>query len=195
MWCCISVWCTYLCLFYVKSSYVNDHHTIVQPPFDLPLRESKVTLNGYEINYVQTGHGPNAILLLTSAFGTISSDFGPHLNCFDHNELTMVALEAQGFGNSRPPDRDFKQGFFLRDADVAAKLMEHLKIYNYSVLGYGDSGVTAMMLTAQNAKVYRLILLGAFAYIIESQAVMYECKPVNFCLSVTHSHLYYQCRI
>jgi valacyclovir hydrolase len=42
----------------------------------------------------------------------------------DKSKFTVVAWDPPGYGNSRPPVRDFSQDFFHRDADWGVKLMQ-----------------------------------------------------------------------
>jgi valacyclovir hydrolase len=42
----------------------------------------------------------------------------------DKSKFTVIAWDPPGYGNSRPPTRDFSQGAHYRDADGAVKLMQ-----------------------------------------------------------------------
>jgi len=51
-------------------------------------------------------------------------DFKHQISGLDHNELTIVAWDPPGYGLSRPPAKDFKPGFYIRDAHLAYGLMK-----------------------------------------------------------------------
>jgi len=42
----------------------------------------------------------------------------------DKSKFTVVAWDPPGYGNSRPPVRDFSQDFFHQDAAWGVKLMQ-----------------------------------------------------------------------
>ena len=66
---------------------------------------------------------------------------------FNHDKFTIIAWDPPGYGNSRPPKREYKlERTYTRDADLALQLMAKLGYAKYSLLGWSDGGKTAMMM-------------------------------------------------
>lgn len=111
-------------------------------------------VNGVDLYYEQTGRGKHAVLLLPGALGKYNNtpllngredlsgtysvsdilvssttgstrtDFGPQLKSLNKERFTVVGWDPRGYGQSRPPDRDFPSDFFERDAKDAVDLMK-----------------------------------------------------------------------
>ena len=60
--------------------------------------------------------------------GCIWTDFGPQLKSLNKERFTVVGWDPRGYGQSRPPDRDFPPDFFERDAKDAVDLMKVLSV-------------------------------------------------------------------
>lgn len=143
--------------------------------FSSAVQENKIAVDGIKINYVKTGSGPKSILCLPGALGSIWSDFKPQVEGLDKSKFTVIAWDPPGYGNSRPPIRDFSQDFFHRDADWAVKLMQALSIGKFSMLGWSDGGITAMIAAAKYPEqIDKLVIWGANAYVIDEEAKIYE---------------------
>lgn len=56
--------------------------------------------------------------------GSTWTDFGPQLKTLNKERFTVVGFDPRGYGQSRPPDRDFPPDFFERDAKDAVDLMQ-----------------------------------------------------------------------
>ena len=56
--------------------------------------------------------------------GSSLTDFGPQLKSLAGPDLTLVAWDPPGYGQSRPPGRQFGPGFYREDALTAAALMQ-----------------------------------------------------------------------
>lgn len=63
-------------------------------------------------------------LFSISAPGSTWTDFGPQLKSLNKERFTVVGWDPRGYGQSRPPDRDFPLDFFERDAKDAVDLMQ-----------------------------------------------------------------------
>lgn len=59
-----------------------------------------------------------------STTGSTRTDFGPQLKSLNKERFTVVGWDPRGYGQSRPPDRDFPPDFFERDAKDAVDLMK-----------------------------------------------------------------------
>lgn len=67
--------------------------------------------------------------------GSGKTDFAPQLQSLNKKRFTLVAWDPRGYGQSRPPDRDFPRDFFERDAKDAVDLM---KVRAREVLEWDD---------------------------------------------------------
>uniref|UniRef100_A0A3Q4FX83 AB hydrolase-1 domain-containing protein n=1 Tax=Neolamprologus brichardi TaxID=32507 RepID=A0A3Q4FX83_NEOBR len=81
----------------------------------------KKPVNGVDLYYEQTGRGKHAVLLLP---GSTKTDFGPQLKSLAKERFSVVGWDPRGYGQSRPPDRDFPPDCFERDAKDAVDLMK-----------------------------------------------------------------------
>ncbi|XP_022919382.2 valacyclovir hydrolase [Onthophagus taurus] len=139
------------------------------------IKETKIQVKNQTINYVKEGNGPHKILCCPGALGTIWSDFKPQIEKLDKNQFTIIAWDPPGYGFSRPPNRVFNKEFYRNDADMAFEFMKTLGEDNYSILGWSDGGISAMILAAKYPQVLRkLVTWGSNAYIIEWEYQQYE---------------------
>ena len=123
------------------------------------------TLSGFEL----CSHHP--VLHLT---GTADTDFAPQLRDLA-DTMQVVSYDPRGYGQSRPPERDFPLDFYQRDADDAAALMAALGHTKYAVMGWSDGAISAVMLAAAHAaNVDRLIMFGGNAYLTKDDIEAFE---------------------
>ncbi|KAM9832036.1 LOW QUALITY PROTEIN: exocyst complex component 2 [Neosynchiropus ocellatus] len=102
------------------------------------------------------------------------TDFGPQLQSLDRDRFTVVAFDPRGYGRSRPPDRDFPPDFFERDASDAVALMKLLGFGSFSLLGWSDGGIAALIAAARNpGRVRRLVVWGSNAFVTQQDLDLY----------------------
>lgn len=140
--------------------------------------EQKVNVKGIQINYVKSGSGEKAVLLLPGALGSNWTDFKPQIDGLPTKlpGYSIVAWDPPGYGRSIPPARTFPTDFFHKDADWANSLMTNsLGFRRYSVLGWSDGGITGMILAAKypNA-VDKLVVWGSNAYVLPEELKIYD---------------------
>lgn len=104
----------------------------------------------YNINFARVGSGPNAIILMPGAVGSIETDFRPQIDGLPMllNNYTIIAWDPPGYGKSRPPERTFPVGFYHRDAFLADALMRQLGFGKYSIIGWSDGGTTGLIMAS-----------------------------------------------
>lgn len=73
---------------------------------------------------MKTGSGANIVFCFPGALGTIWSDFKPQVEKLDKDKFTIVAWDPPGYGNSRPPNRQFSTEFYKNDARAAIEFMK-----------------------------------------------------------------------
>ena len=110
-----------------------------------------VTVDSKRIHFVKRGDGPHPLLFMPGALGTAMSDFSPQINGFSELDFTIIVWDPPGYGKSQPPARDFKN-FFQQDAEIAVKMMNNLGFQRFSLLGWSDSGITALIAAARYFK-------------------------------------------
>ncbi|KAL1254205.1 hypothetical protein QQF64_016434 [Cirrhinus molitorella] len=135
----------------------------------------KMSVNGVNLHYQRTGEGNHTVLLLPGALGSAQTDFAPQLEKVDKQCFTLVAFDPRGYGCSRPPDRDFPPDFFHRDAKDAVDLMQALGFRRFSLLGWSDGGITALIAAASNpALVQKMVIWGSNAYVSQEDVKIYQ---------------------
>ncbi|CAB1323992.1 unnamed protein product [Coregonus sp. 'balchen'] len=132
-------------------------------------------VNGVDLFYQQTGKGDHAVLLLPGALGSAQTDFGPQLKSLSKDCFTVIGWDPRGYGNSRPPERDFPLNFFERDAKDAVDLMQALRFPRFSLLGWSDGGITALIAAARNPSlVNKMVVWGSNAYVSPQDVKIYN---------------------
>ncbi|TRY88995.1 hypothetical protein DNTS_032294 [Danionella cerebrum] len=140
----------------------------------------KVSVNGVDLHHQLVGAGEHAVLLLPGALGSGETDFAPQLQGLDKNRFTVVTWDPRGYGCSRPPERDFPNNFFHRDAKDAVDLMQALGFKRFSLLGWSDGGITALIAAALNPKlVDKMVVWGANAYVSKEDVQIYQCEALR----------------
>lgn len=121
-----------------------------------------------DLHIVESGSGSRSLLLMPGALGSAWTDFKPQIEQLpkllpDH---TIIAWDPPGYGKSVPPQRKFGLEFFREDAEAAVNLMRALNRPRFSVLGWSDGGITALILAGRHADaVEKLAIWGAGAYL------------------------------
>ncbi|KAM8745228.1 valacyclovir hydrolase [Acanthopagrus schlegelii] len=132
-------------------------------------------VNGVDLYYEQTGRGKHAVLLIPGALGSTRTDFGPQLKSLNKERFTVVGWDPRGYGQSRPPDRDFPVDFFERDAKDAVDLMKSLGFGKFSLLGWSDGGITALIAAAKNPNlISKMVVWGSNAFVSPDDLTLYE---------------------
>ena len=91
-------------------------------------------VRGVNLYYEDRGQG-QPLLLIPGALGTGHSDFAPQLEALPEEGLRVIAPDARGYGQSRPPVRTFPLDFYEQDAHDCAALMDAIGIGSYAVGG------------------------------------------------------------
>ncbi|NXW65762.1 BPHL hydrolase, partial [Eurystomus gularis] len=139
------------------------------------ITSAKILVNGAHLHYQRTGAGSHAVLLLPGMLGSGQTDFGPQLKSMNKQLFTIVAWDPRGYGQSIPPSRDFPPDFFERDAKDAVDLMQALRFQKFSLLGWSDGGITALIAAAKYPSViHKLVVWGANASVTQEDVRIYN---------------------
>jgi len=84
----------------------------------------KLALNGFSMYYETYGSG-QPLVFIPGALGTGRTDFEHQISWFSQNHQ-VIAVDPRGYGESRPPERDYPLGFYQRDAEDVLALMTAL---------------------------------------------------------------------
>ncbi|XP_002741275.1 serine hydrolase BPHL-like [Saccoglossus kowalevskii] len=137
--------------------------------------EHQMEVNGASIHYKKAGTGALPVLLLPGALGSSDTDFSPQLEGLNRNHLTVIAWDPRGYGKSRPAERNFSAKFFDVDAKDAVDLMKKIGFQKFSLLGWSDGAITALIAASRYASVIdRLVVWGGNAYVTADDVQMYE---------------------
>ncbi|XP_019377565.1 PREDICTED: valacyclovir hydrolase isoform X2 [Gavialis gangeticus] len=136
---------------------------------------AKIQVNGVHLHYQQTGQGDHAVLLLPGMLGCGQTDFGPQLKSLNKQLFTIIAWDPRGYGRSIPPPRDFPPDFFERDAKDAVDLMQALTFKKFSMLGWSDGGITALIAAAKYPSlIHKLVVWGANSSVTKEDIKLYN---------------------
>jgi valacyclovir hydrolase len=135
----------------------------------------KLEVNKVQFNYEMTGTGRNTLLLLPGGLGSSETDYSMQLMHMNKDLFTVIGWDPRGYGRSIPPERDWPENFLERDADDAAAFMKTLGVEKYSVLGWSDGGISALIMAAKYPQnVRKLVVWGANAYVTDEEIQGYE---------------------
>ncbi|GFN97537.1 valacyclovir hydrolase [Plakobranchus ocellatus] len=135
----------------------------------------KERVNGVDIHYEKTGQGEHPVLLLPGALGCSRTDFEHQLNGLSDKKYTIISMDPRGYGQSRPPNREWPLNFLQNDAEDAAALMKALSYPRYSILGWSDGANTSMILAGANpGNVISLVIWGGNSYVAEDDMKLYK---------------------
>jgi len=136
------------------------------------LKSVKVSVEGRSIHVVRRGNGPKAVLLMPGALGTATTDMLPQLEGLCPHTFSLVGWDPPGYGDSRPPARDFND-FFQADAEMALATMKSLGFPKFSMLGWSDGGITALCAAIQQPKaIEKVVVWGSNAYLVQADIDM-----------------------
>jgi valacyclovir hydrolase len=124
----------------------------------------KLGLNGFSMHYQCYGSG-SPILFIPGALGTGSSDFEHQLSWFGQTHQ-VIAPDPRGYGESRPPERDYPQNFYQRDADDMLALMSALGLNEFTVFGWSDgANIGTLMAIKAPRRVRKLVVWGGNSFL------------------------------
>lgn len=131
-------------------------------------------VRGVRLYYEDRGAG-TPLLLIPGALGTGQSDFTPQLDALPSAGVRVIAPDARGYGNSRPPERTFPLDFYQQDTLDCAALMEAIGCDSYAVGGWSDGAIIGLLLTLERPQnVSKLVAWGGNAYLTDEDIAAYE---------------------
>jgi valacyclovir hydrolase len=109
-----------------------------------------VQLDGGQTMHCESvGSGDHVVVALPGALGSGRTDFPSLADHFAKStSIRLLLIDPPGYGLSRPPDRTWPVDFLDRDANVVAETLAQLGERRFSLLGWSDGGITAIILAA-----------------------------------------------
>ncbi|XP_074473511.1 valacyclovir hydrolase-like [Sebastes fasciatus] len=125
-------------------------------------------VNGVDLYYERTGRGKHAVLLVPGTLGHPAIHFEHQMKSLNKERFTLVGLDSRGYGQSRPPARDYPPDFFEIDAKDGVDLMKALGFSKFSVMGWSAGGTVALIAAAKNPDLIKqLVVCGAKIQVFE----------------------------
>jgi valacyclovir hydrolase len=133
----------------------------------------KLESNGLSLYYQSLGSG-SPILFLPGALGTGASDFDQQLSWFAKTHQ-VVAPDPRGYGQSRPPERDYPLDFYQRDAGDMLALMAALGYEEFAVFGWSDGANVGTLMAAQAPdRVAKLVIWGGNSFLSAEEIAAFQ---------------------
>ncbi len=133
----------------------------------------KLSLNGFSMYYETYGSG-QPIVFIPGALGTGRTDFEHQLRWFSQAYL-VIAPDPRGYGESRPPERDYPLEFYQRDAEDVLALMTALGHEEFTVFGWSDgANIGALMAANSPQRIRRLVLWGGNSYLSAEEIAAFQ---------------------
>ncbi|CAG2109202.1 unnamed protein product, partial [Medioppia subpectinata] len=154
-------------------------------------------VNGWTVWYERFGSGPKPVLLLSGAIGTGRTDFMPQLEgeyALDFEKFTIIAVEAPGWGRSRPPVRKYGINTYNNDAQCFHAVMGCLGYERYSIIGWSDGAKVALLMAVQYSQcVESMVLTAISTYVSDSCLKFFKSAQNIECWGEEKVNAYLKC--
>jgi valacyclovir hydrolase len=133
-----------------------------------------IGIPGLSMHYESAGKGA-PLLMIPGALGTGAGDFSAQIPWFAARRFQVIAPDPRGYGQSRPPQRDFPSNFYYRDAADMFALMAALGHDRFAVMGWSDGANIATIMAAQQPeKVTRLVVFGGQSFLTAEEIAAFN---------------------
>jgi valacyclovir hydrolase len=133
----------------------------------------KLAVNGVSMYYGTYGSGP-PIVFIPGALGTGRTDFEHQIPWFSEI-YQVIAPDPRGYGESRPPERDYPRNFYQRDAEDVLALMTALGHREFAVLGWSDgANIGTLMAVSAPERIRRLVVWGGNSYLSAEEIAAFQ---------------------
>lgn len=135
---------------------------------------------GVRLFYEDQGSGP-PVIAVHGWLGTARTDLGNVIDWLSA-DYRVIGPSLRGYGQSRPPQRDFPNDFYYRDADDLLAFMDALNIDKAHLFGYSDGGEVALIAAGkQPERFYSVATVGSVGYFgPEMRPVAQRSAPATF---------------
>ena len=133
----------------------------------------RLALPDFSIYYESYGSGL-PIVFIPGALGTGRTDFEQQIPWFSQTHQ-VIALDPRGYGESRPPERDYPLDFYQRDAADVLALMTVLGHHEFTVFGWSDgANIGTIMAATSPQRVQRLVVWGGNSYLSAEEIAAFQ---------------------
>jgi valacyclovir hydrolase len=133
-----------------------------------------IALPALSLYVALAGEGP-PLLMLPGALGTGVGDFHAQFDWFAARGFSVLAPDPRGYGQSRPPQRDFPTDFYRRDAADMLALMDVLGHERFDILSWSDGANAATIMAAlAPERVRKLAVFGGNAFITPDEIAAFN---------------------
>jgi valacyclovir hydrolase len=133
-----------------------------------------VKISDLSLHVALKGEGP-PLLMLPGALGTGAGDFHAQFDWFAARGFSVIAPDPRGYGQSRPPQRDFPLDFYRRDASDMLALMDALGHECFDILGWSDGANTGTIMAAlAPERVGKLAVFGGNAFLTAEEITAFN---------------------
>ena len=134
-----------------------------------------IEIGNITFHYFDVGSG-EPMLLLGGTIGSARTDFSKQIDTFSA-ERRVIAPERRGYGHTRPPDRDYPDNFYQRDAVDMADFIKALDLGPATVLGWSEGADVALCLSAMYPEaVSRLVVWGGLSEVTTEDIAIFEAR-------------------
>lgn len=134
----------------------------------------RIDIPGLLMHFERCGQGP-ALLMIPGALGTGAGDFHAQIGWFAERRFAVIAPDPRGYGQSRPPQRDFPLDFYHRDAADMFALMSGLGHRSFAIMGWSDgANIAAIMAAGQPERVRKLVLFGGQSFLTAQEIAAFN---------------------
>jgi len=118
---------------------------------------------GVRLFYEDQGEG-EPIILIHGWLGTARADLGGILDWLSE-DYHVIGPTMRGYGQSRPPQRDYPIDHYQRDARDMLALMDALNVSKAHIIGYSDGGEVALLAAGYAPERFKSVVVwGAIGY-------------------------------
>src|SRR5450432_4728164 len=115
------------------------------------------------------------LLLIPGALGNGAGDFPAQIGWFAARRFSVVAPDPRGYGQSRPPQREYPLDFYHRDATDMFALMSALGHKQFSIIGWSDGANIATIMGARHPeRVARLVVFGGQSFLTAEEITAFN---------------------
>ena len=126
------------------------------------------------MHFERGGQGP-ALLMIPGALGTGAGDFQAQIGWFAERGFSVIAPDPRGYGQSRPPPREFPRDFYHRDAADMFALMSGLGHQRFDIMGWSDgANIATIMAARQPERVRRLVVFGGQSFLTAEEIAAFN---------------------
>jgi len=157
-------------LFSVHEIKLTVNYKIIRK---LSSQEGKyININNANLYYERHGNSDQTLLLIPAAIGALNRDYKHQLKELSKH-FTVISFDQRGYGKSIAEKRDFNSDFCHVDADDGAKIMKTLGYEKYSILGWCNGGVSAIIMAARFWQhIDKLVVWGSNTFVSDNDVAV-----------------------